>query len=87
MKGKAVLCILSKGKADLAASWPAFLWRSNLILLMSRYNWSLYKTLEFLNSRRPDLEIRASFFYQLNTLETKLENKNRTASWNEVSDK
>ena len=30
---------------------------------MKKYNWTLYKTLEYLNSRRPDLEIRASFFY------------------------
>jgi len=29
---------------------------------MRKFKWSLYKTLEFLNSRRPDLEIRASFF-------------------------
>ncbi len=30
--------------------------------LMTYYHWSLYKCLEFLNSRRPDLEIRTSFF-------------------------
>lgn len=29
--------------------------------LMRKYRWSLLKTLEFLNSRRPDLEIRATF--------------------------
>jgi protein-tyrosine phosphatase len=29
--------------------------------LMRKYKWSLLKTLEFLNSRRPDLEIRATF--------------------------
>ena len=29
--------------------------------LMRRYSWTLLKTLEFLNSRRPDLELRASF--------------------------
>jgi hypothetical protein len=41
-----------------------------------------------LNSRRPDLEIRAQFFYQLNALELRLTSKNpkRTASWNEVND-
>jgi hypothetical protein len=55
---------------------------------MKKYNWTLYKTLEYLNSRRPDLEIRASFFYQLNALETKLSKltSRRTASWNELSD-
>ncbi|CAD8153110.1 unnamed protein product [Paramecium octaurelia] len=54
---------------------------------MKKYSWTLYKTLEFLNSRRPDLEIRASFFYQLNALENKM-NKlgpKRTASWNELT--
>jgi protein-tyrosine phosphatase len=29
--------------------------------LMRKYRWSLLKTLEFLNSRRPELEIRATF--------------------------
>ena len=29
--------------------------------MMKKYKWSLLKTLEFLNSRRPDLEIRATF--------------------------
>jgi hypothetical protein len=28
---------------------------------MRKYKWSLYKTLEFLNSWRPDLEVKASF--------------------------
>ncbi|CAD8109745.1 unnamed protein product [Paramecium sonneborni] len=54
---------------------------------MKKYSWTLYKTLEYLNSRRPDLEIRASFFYQLNSLESRL-NKlgpKRTASWNELT--
>ncbi|CAK75523.1 unnamed protein product (macronuclear) [Paramecium tetraurelia] len=54
---------------------------------MKKYSWTLYKTLEFLNSRRPDLEIRASFFYQLNALENRM-NKlgpKRTASWNELT--
>ena len=29
--------------------------------LMRKYRWSMIKTLEFLNSRRPDLEIKATF--------------------------
>lgn len=29
--------------------------------VMRRFRWSLLKTLEFLNSRRPDLEMRPSF--------------------------
>jgi hypothetical protein len=28
---------------------------------MRKYRWTLLKTLEFLNSRRPDLEIRINF--------------------------
>jgi hypothetical protein len=31
--------------------------------IMRKYNWSLLKSLEFLNSRRPDLEIRATFIH------------------------
>ena len=33
--------------------------------LMRRYRWSLLKTLEFVNSRRQDLEMRPSFLSQL----------------------
>lgn len=40
--------------------------------LMRKYKWSLLKTLEFLNSRRPDLEIRATFIHQLSAFETRL---------------
>lgn len=57
---------------------------------MQKFKWSLYKTLEFLNSRRPDLEIRASFVSQLADFEQKLIAQNRgpqTANWNEVADK
>ncbi|CAD8067803.1 unnamed protein product [Paramecium sonneborni] len=54
---------------------------------MKKYSWTLYKTLEYLNSRRPDLEIRASFFYQLNALESRMtkQGPKRTASWNELT--
>jgi protein-tyrosine phosphatase len=31
------------------------------VYLMRKYRWSMIKTLEFLNSRRPELEIKASF--------------------------
>lgn len=56
---------------------------------MQKYKWSLYKTLEYLNSRRPDLEIRASFVSQLADFEQKLISQNRgpqTAHWEEVAD-
>ena len=39
---------------------------------MRKYKWSLYKTLEFLNSRRPDLEIKASFIWHLSYYEKRL---------------
>ncbi|CAD8118164.1 unnamed protein product [Paramecium sonneborni] len=51
---------------------------------MRKYKWKLYKTLEFLNSRRPDLEIRASFYHQLTQLESKLNKKGEgglSSSW------
>lgn len=58
---------------------------------MQKYRWSLYKTLEFLNSRRPNLEIRAAFVSQLAEFEeNKLILRNRgpqTSHWNEVADK
>jgi protein-tyrosine phosphatase len=31
------------------------------VYLMRKYRWTLLKTLEFLNSRRPDLEMRTTF--------------------------
>ena len=40
--------------------------------LMREYRWSLLKTLEFLNSRRPELEIRATFIKQLSEYENRL---------------
>lgn len=42
--------------------------RSSVVLaayFMRKYRWSMLKTLEFLNSRRPDLEIRSNFIQQL----------------------
>jgi len=33
--------------------------------IMRRYKWGFYKTLEFVNSRRPDLQMRRSFLLQL----------------------
>ena len=49
--------------------------RSSCVLatfLMRKYNWSMIKTLEFLNSRRPDLEIRVTFIKQLGEYEHRL---------------
>lgn len=55
-----------------------------------RFRWTLYKTLEFLHSRRPDLEIRANFFNQLLVIEnrlTKLGFGAKSYNWKELSDK
>jgi len=54
---------------------------------MKRYRWSLYKTLEFLTSRRSDLEIRTSFYHQLLNLESRLFQQvegHVTVNWFEV---
>ena len=40
--------------------------------MMRKYRWSMIKTLEFLNSRRPELEIKAKFIDQLNEFEQRL---------------
>lgn len=57
--------------------------------LMRKYRWSLLKTLEFLNSRRPDLEIRATFIKQLSDFENRLKARGmgpKTSKWDEISD-
>jgi Dual specificity phosphatase, catalytic domain len=48
----------------------------HFFLIFYRFRWSLYKTLEFLTSRRPDLEIRASFYHQLTNLEARVIQEN-----------
>lgn len=55
---------------------------------MRKYKWSLLKSLEFLNSRRPDLEIRATFIHQLSAYEARLQNQlshNISSKWDELS--
>eukprot|EP00347_Sterkiella_histriomuscorum_P022350 403330790 len=57
--------------------------------IMRKYKWSLLKTLEFLNSRRPDLEIRATFIHQLSAYEARLHktgNGPKTQKWTEISE-
>ena len=49
----------------------------------------MLKTLEFLNSRRPDLEIRANFIHQLSAFETRLTANGmgpKTTKWTELYD-
>lgn len=57
--------------------------------LMKKFRWTLYKTLEYLHSRRPDLEMNANFFNQLMNLEirlTKIGLSPKTYNWEEVGD-
>eukprot|EP00826_Nyctotherus_ovalis_P037202 TRINITY_DN3379_c0_g1_i8.p1 TRINITY_DN3379_c0_g1~~TRINITY_DN3379_c0_g1_i8.p1 ORF type:complete len:560 (+),score=143.60 TRINITY_DN3379_c0_g1_i8:485-2164(+) len=55
---------------------------------MRRYKWTLAKTMEFLTSRRNDLEIRPSFFYQLTVYERHLAGQGLvTATWNEIAER
>lgn len=57
---------------------------------MRKYKWSLLKALEFLNSRRPDLEIRATFIHQLSAYEARLTKSLKdgiSTKWNELSNK
>ena len=57
--------------------------------LMRRYRWSFLKTLEFMNSRRPDLEMRPSFLRQLQNHESRLSIRGigpKTQRWTELSD-
>jgi len=64
--------------------------RSSCVLasyIMRKYNWSMIKTLEFLNSRRPDLEIRVTFIRQLGEYEQRLTARNighMTVNWNDI---
>lgn len=56
---------------------------------MRRYRWSFLKTLEFLNSRRPDLEMRPAFLRQLELYEARLTARGlgpKTQKWTEISD-
>ena len=81
-KGDSVLVHSVKGQSrccTIVASW-----------IMRRYQWTLLKTLEFLNSRRPDLEIRANFIHQLTAYENRLVSSGlgpKTSKWTEVSEK
>ena len=57
---------------------------------MRKYNWSMIKTLEFLNSRRPELEIRVTFIRQLGEYEQRLSARNfgpMTVGWNNLAHK
>lgn len=55
----------------------------------TRFRWTLYKTLQYLHGRRPDLEIRANFFNQLIALENRFQKQGlgaKTYNWDEIYD-
>ena len=57
---------------------------------MRKFRWGLSKTLEFLNSRRPEMEMRGSFLNQLQMYEGRLIARGlgpKSHRWNEVSDR
>ena len=56
-----------------------------IIYLMMKFNWKLTKALEYINSRRPNLEIRGSFLQQLSAWEKRTCKffPNRTDSWDD----
>ncbi len=56
-KSESVLVHSIRGQSRAASVLAAY--------IMRKYRWTLLKTLEFLNSRRPDLEIRGTFIQQL----------------------
>ena len=51
-----------------------------------KFKWTLLKALEFINSRRPNLEIRASFLQQLSQWERRSnpQAERRTDRWTEL---
>lgn len=58
-------------------------------MMGGRFRWTLYKTLQFLHNRRPDLEIRANFFNQLLALESRLSSLGmapKTYNWDEIDE-
>lgn len=57
------------------------------VYFMKKFRWSLYKTLQYMYSRRPDLEIKSNFFNQLLSIESKFQKSGhgaKTYNWDEV---
>ncbi|CAD8111879.1 unnamed protein product [Paramecium sonneborni] len=72
--GEGVLFFSLRGQSRALTALTAY--------LMYKYSWSLYKTLQFLNSRRKDFEIRAAFLKQLMNFETDyFKDKEITRNW------
>lgn len=56
-----------------------------ILLLMRRFRWSFYKTLQFLDSRRPNLEIKQGFFRHLKEAASILEASGTfSKTWNKL---
>jgi protein-tyrosine phosphatase len=58
-----------------------------IIYFMMKFNWSLMKSLEFVTSRRPNLEIRASFLQQVQTWQLRRMKRGfarGTETWDEI---
>ena len=57
--------------------------------LMKKYGWSLFKSLDFLAFRRPDIDINPGFLHQLGSFEARLARVSkieRTDQWDKVTD-
>lgn len=55
--------------------------------MMKKYNWGLRKTMEFLSSRRPDLNLKPSFLQQLSGYERRLMSQSKhnfSLDWNDA---
>jgi hypothetical protein len=58
-----------------------------VVYFMKKYRWSLHKCLEFLYSKKPNIEIQPSFYNQIVALENKFIKTGmgpKTQTWNEV---
>jgi hypothetical protein len=57
--------------------------------LIKKYNWSLYKSLDFIAFRRPDLDLNPGFLNQLGSFESRLNRgtkMTRTDQWDQILD-
>ena len=60
-----------------------------LAYFMKRFNWTLFKAIEFLNSRRPDIDLMPNFVQQLAALENRLIKVGKgpkSADWENMSE-
>lgn len=75
--------LVHSGKGQNRACIVAALW------LMRKYRWTLLKTLDFLNYRKPNLDIRTHFVQQLTAYESRLTSRGagpKTSKWTDVFD-